>query len=105
MDSEERTLITLCIQCHLRVHRWRWFRHQVSAMLVQLWSELHAGAPVQFQLPLRTASGTDVNKGPYLKLEPSRQNLALGKTPSEQLFASSKPLVRQDDRLGFADGV
>jgi hypothetical protein len=90
MDSEERTLITLCIRCHLRVHRWRWFRHQVSAMLVQLWTELHTGAAVQLQLPLRTASGTDVNKGPYRKLGPSRPNLALGKKPSEQLFGCAE---------------
>jgi hypothetical protein len=51
IDSEERSLITLCIRCHIRVHRWRWFRHRVSAMLVQLWMELHIGAPLQLQLP------------------------------------------------------
>ena len=78
--------------------------------LVQLWTELHAGAPLQFQLALGTASETRGQEetrrtGRYRELEPSQPNLALGKKPSEQLFGSSKPLVRQDDRLGIADGV
>ena len=58
MDSEERTLITLCVRCHLRVHRWRWFRHLVPSLLVQLWTELHGEAPVQLPLSFEAASET-----------------------------------------------
>jgi hypothetical protein len=83
-DSEERSLITLCIRCHIRVHRWRWFRHLVPSTLVQLWTELHAGAPLQLQLPLRTASEIAVREGQFGKLEPSQPNLFLGEKLSEQ---------------------
>jgi hypothetical protein len=95
-DNEERTLITLCIQCHVRVHRWRWFRHKVSSMLVQLWTELHTGAPLQLQLPLGTALKTNRIEMQRRKREPSQPNLALGKELSE----SAESLVSQDDRLG-----
>jgi hypothetical protein len=61
--SDARTLITLCMRCHMRVHRWRWFRHELSAMLAQLWTEVHGGAPLQLQLPLRTASEIEMRKG------------------------------------------
>jgi hypothetical protein len=82
-DSEERTLITLCIRCHIRVHRWRWFRHRVSSMLVLLWIKLHAGAPFQLQLPLRTASEIEVREGHFGKQEPSQPSLFLGEKLSE----------------------
>ena len=110
IDGEERSLITLCIRCHIRVHRWRRFRHKVSAMLVQLWTELHAGAPLQLQLPLGTACeirGQVVNPkdGQCRRLESPQPNLALGKKSSEQLFGCTESRVGQDDRLGFADRI
>jgi len=109
-DNEEPTLITLCIQCHVRVHRWRWFRHKVSSTLVQLWSELHAGAPLQLQLPLAPAFEArgqvgNLRERQYRRLESPQSNLALGTKPAEQLFGCAEYLVGQDDRLGLADGA
>jgi hypothetical protein len=45
-------LITLCIRCHVRLHRSRWLRYWVPEVLLGLWRELHPGGPVQLQLPL-----------------------------------------------------
>jgi hypothetical protein len=104
-DSEERTLITLCIRCHIRVHRWRWFRHRVSATLVQLWTERHAGAPLQLQLPLRTASEIEVREGQFGKQGPSQPNLFLGEKHFEQQLGNAEALVGQDNRLGRADRI
>jgi len=51
-DNEDEALITLCIRCHVRVHRWRYLHHWVPGALMKLWSELHADAPVQLQFQL-----------------------------------------------------
>jgi hypothetical protein len=109
-NSEERSLITLCVRCHIRVHRWRWFRYRVSSTLVQLWTELHAGAPLQLQFPLGTPAQTESQRGKPKEEqpeqgEPSQPNLALSEKPSEQLFGCAESLVSQDDRLGLTDGV
>ena len=99
-DSDERTLITLCIRCHIRVHRWRWFRHRVSSTLAQLWTELHGGAPFQLQLPLQTASETStqemVNERQYYGLEPAQPNLLLGEKLSAQPFARPESFAGQE---------
>jgi hypothetical protein len=87
----------------VRVHRWRWFRHQVSSTLVQLWTELHAGAPRQLQLPLGTIFETrgQVGKpkeGQYRRLESSQPNLALVKSlRNNSSDARSPSLVRTTD--------
>jgi hypothetical protein len=74
-NSEEGTLITLCIRCHIRVHRCRRLRHWVPSALIQLWAELHAGAPLQLQLPLAAAIGAAAqasNRDPAKALAPVR---------------------------------
>jgi len=48
-------LITLCIRCHVRLHRSRRLRSWVPEVLLGLWRELHPGGPVQLQLPLTAA--------------------------------------------------
>ncbi len=45
-------LITLCIRCHVRLHRSRRLRYWVPEVLLGLWRELHPGGPMQLQLPL-----------------------------------------------------
>jgi hypothetical protein len=47
--NEDEALITLCIRCHVRVHRWRCLHHWMPGVLLKLWSELHADVPVQLQ--------------------------------------------------------
>jgi hypothetical protein len=44
-------LITLCIRCHVRLHRSRRLRYWVPEALLRLWRELHPAAPLQLQLP------------------------------------------------------
>jgi DNA-binding transcriptional LysR family regulator len=50
-DNQKRRLITLCIGCHTRVHRYRAFRSWVPEVLLKLWRERHFCEPVQLQLP------------------------------------------------------
>jgi hypothetical protein len=44
-------LITLCIRCHVRLHRSRQLRYWVPEALLGLWRELHPDALLQLQLP------------------------------------------------------
>jgi len=50
--NERRLLITLCISCHVRLHRYRGFSRWIPRVLLELWSEIHPGQPLQLQLPL-----------------------------------------------------
>jgi hypothetical protein len=54
-DNRTETLITLCIRCHLRVHRSSGSRYWFPHMLLRLWRELHRREPVQLQLALENA--------------------------------------------------
>ena len=49
-DNQKRRLITLCIGCHTRVHRYRALWSWVPEVLLKLWRERHPGEPVQLQL-------------------------------------------------------
>jgi hypothetical protein len=49
--NQRRRLITLCIGCHTRVHRYRALRSWVPEVLLKLWRERHPREPVQLQLP------------------------------------------------------
>jgi hypothetical protein len=49
--NRRRRLITLCIGCHTRVHRFRELRSWVPELLLKLWRERHPREPVQLQLP------------------------------------------------------
>ena len=49
-------LITLCIRCHVRLHRSRRLRYWVPEVLLGLWRELHPSAPLQLQLPFAVTS-------------------------------------------------
>jgi hypothetical protein len=51
-------LITLCIRCHVRLHRSRRLRYWVPEVLLGLWKELHPGGPLQLQLPLAVTKHT-----------------------------------------------
>jgi hypothetical protein len=71
-------LITLCIRCHVRLHRSRRLRYWVPEALLGLWRELHPAAPLQLQLPFAVTSGT-----------PTRQlSLREAKQPSPDLAAN-----------------
>ena len=50
--NAKRVLITLCIRCHVRLHRLRTLRHWLPEPLLELWRELNPEAAWQYQLPL-----------------------------------------------------
>jgi hypothetical protein len=56
-------LVTLCIRCHIRIHRLSGLRYWFSEMLVRLWRELHPNDPVQLQLTFRDAEKKENSKG------------------------------------------
>ena len=54
--NERRLLITLCISCHVRLHRYRGLSRWIPNVLLELWSEIHPGQPLQLQLPLAVST-------------------------------------------------
>jgi hypothetical protein len=63
--NESRLLITLCISCHVRLHRYRGFSRWIPKVLLELWSEIHPGQPLQLQLPFAISAGVaDEKAGP-----------------------------------------
>src|SRR5215831_16633997 len=55
-------LVTLCVRCHIRIHRSSGWRYWFSEMLVRLWRELHPNAPMQLQLSFRKADKTESSR-------------------------------------------
>ena len=56
-------LVTLCIRCHIRIHRSSGLRVWFSEMLTKLWRELHPNDPLQLQLAFRQAGKQENSKG------------------------------------------
>jgi hypothetical protein len=44
--NERRLLITLCISCHVRLHRYRGLSRWIPKTLLELWGEIHPGPAV-----------------------------------------------------------
>lgn len=64
-DRQNRAnlLVSLCIRCHMRIHRSAGLRYWFSEMLVRLWRELHPDAPMQLQLTFHNAEKKSNSKG------------------------------------------
>ena len=63
--NERRLLITLCISCHVRLHRYRGFSRWIPRVLLELWREMHPGQPQQLQLSLAISTrAADEKTGP-----------------------------------------
>jgi hypothetical protein len=62
-DNAKQVLITLCVRCHVSVHRTRSLRRWLPEALLELWRELHPHEVVQMQLPLavRKAAAADLS--------------------------------------------
>ena len=64
--NRAESLVTLCIRCHMRIHRSSGFRYWFSAVLMRLWCDLHPRDPVQLQLaltnPAKQTSGNSLEK-------------------------------------------
>jgi hypothetical protein len=61
-------LVTLCIRCHMRIHRSSGLGYWFSEMLARLWRELHPNDPVQLQLSFRKARKKEDLRGPLEKV-------------------------------------
>lgn len=48
--NKTKLLVTLCIRCHVRIHRCSGLKAWVSEILARLWRELHPNAPIQLEL-------------------------------------------------------
>ena len=55
-NNETKSLITLCIRCHVRIHRSLGLRYWLSGRLRTLWRELHPHEPEQLQLAFNESS-------------------------------------------------
>ena len=55
-NNQTKSLITLCIRCHVRIHRSLGLRHWLSGRLRTLWRELHPHEPEQLQLAFNESS-------------------------------------------------
>jgi hypothetical protein len=55
-NNQTKSLITLCIRCHVRIHRSVGLRHWLSGRLRTLWRELHPHDPEQLQLAFKNSS-------------------------------------------------
>jgi hypothetical protein len=76
-DNQKRRLITLCICCNTRVHRYRALRSWVPEVLVKLWRERHPSEPVQLQLPFwDQRSGDSFRSVHHKKSDPSGRGVA-----------------------------
>jgi hypothetical protein len=83
-------LITLCIRCHVRLHRSRRLRYWVPEALLGLWRELYPAVPLQLQLPFAASSDIPVGPSRLREVEePSLDLLAEASGDTDQrLFAS-----------------
>ena len=55
-SNQTKSLITLCIRCHVRIHRSVGLRHWLSGRLLTLWRELHPSEPEQLQLAFKNSA-------------------------------------------------
>jgi hypothetical protein len=74
--NEKRLLITLCISCHVRLHRYRGLSRWIPKVMLELWREIHPGQPLQLQLPFAISARTaDKKAGPARTGEASAYGL------------------------------
>ncbi len=63
-------LVTLCIRCHIRIHRSSGLRYWFSEMLVRLWRELHPNDPVLLQLTFGNAGKKEILEKTHVAVLP-----------------------------------
>jgi hypothetical protein len=68
-DRRNRTnlLVTLCIRCHVRIHRCSGLKYWFPEIIVRLWREVHPNAPMQLRLSFQ-----DVEKKTHSRGVPDR---------------------------------
>jgi hypothetical protein len=57
--NQAKSLVTLCIRCHMRIHRSVGLRRWLSGQLLRLWREMHPSEPEQLQLAFNNSARND----------------------------------------------
>ena len=83
-SNAPKVLVTLCIRCHIRIHRSSGIRHWLSGLPLQLWRELHE--PMQLRLALHSRQATDAPTVP-----PSGRPPGAGLSPRVNTPAAALP--------------
>jgi hypothetical protein len=65
-DRRNRTslLVTLCIRCHVRIHRSSGLKYWFPEILLRLWREVHPNTPTQLQLSLQDVERNHSREAP-----------------------------------------
>jgi hypothetical protein len=82
-ENARKVLITLCVRCHVRLHRTRALRHWIPEPLLELWRELNPNALTQYQLPLRAVTSAAKHR----QLESPPKELTLRERPLQLLWS------------------
>jgi hypothetical protein len=93
-------LITLCIRCHVRLHRSRRLRYWVPEVLLHLWRELHPAGPMQLQLPLTVSSEPSPRQLKRRAKEPSLNPAAVSPADTNRRLLKQKDVRTQVDIAG-----
>ena len=93
-------LITLCIRCHVRLHRSRRLRYWVPEVLLHLWRELHPAGPMQLQLPLTVTSEPSPRQLKRRAKEPSLNPAAVSLADTNGRLLKQKDVRTQVDIAG-----
>jgi hypothetical protein len=91
-------LVTLCIRCHIRIHRSSGLRFWFSAMLTKLWCELHPNDPVQLRLAFLQAEKKENSKGVLEEMSVKVLPLWVCQMP-ESIGALGNPVNRERVRI------
>jgi hypothetical protein len=83
-------LITLCIRCHIRIHRSSGLKYWFSEILVRLWRELHPNAPIQLQLSFQNVDKKNNSKGVFK--EATKEMLLFSSLPNARALELSSIL-------------
>ena len=62
-NNQTKSLITLCIRCHVRIHRSVGLRHWLAGRLLTPWRELHPREPEQLRLVFNNRSTHQLQRG------------------------------------------
>jgi hypothetical protein len=62
-NNQTKSLIALCIRCHVRIHRSVGLRHWLTGRLLTLWRELHPRDPEHLRLVFNNSSKHQLQRG------------------------------------------
>lgn len=93
-------LITLCVRCHVRLHRSRRLRYWVPEVLLRLWRELHPAGPMQLQLPLAVTNEPSLRQLKRRAKEPSLNHAGVRLANTNGRLLKQKDVRTQVDIAG-----